>query len=167
MPCVRPCDRGRGDPDHGAAACRGRQQGCDRPGIQAALSGSRPGAPVVLLHGLRRRITLGTQHRAAREGLSCLRARSDWLRRIRQAAGELPHRDARGVPGRVSESRRHSEGLVVGNSMGAGVALYMAVHYPEMVDRIVLADGGGYRSSTTAAAAPTPEALRRRQLRTA
>jgi pimeloyl-ACP methyl ester carboxylesterase len=53
---------------------------------------------------------------------------------------------------------------LVGNSMGAGVALYMAVHYPDMVDRIVLADGGGYRSSTTAAAAPTPEALRRRQL---
>jgi pimeloyl-ACP methyl ester carboxylesterase len=52
---------------------------------------------------------------------------------------------------------------LVGNSMGAGVALYMAVHYPDMVDRIVLADGGGYRSST-AAAAPTPEALRRRQL---
>ena len=53
---------------------------------------------------------------------------------------------------------------LVGNSMGAGVALYTAVHYPEMVDRIVLADGGGYRSSTGAAAAPTPEALRRRQL---
>jgi pimeloyl-ACP methyl ester carboxylesterase len=53
---------------------------------------------------------------------------------------------------------------LVGNSMGAGVALYMAVHYPEMVDRIVLADGGGYRSSAGAALAPTPEALRRRQL---
>src|SRR5262245_22370089 len=34
---------------------------------------------------------------------------------------------------------------LVGNSMGAGVALYAAVRYPEMVDRIVLADGGGYR----------------------
>jgi pimeloyl-ACP methyl ester carboxylesterase len=33
-----------------------------------------------------------------------------------------------------------------------------------MVDRIVLADGGGYRSSAGAALAPTPEALRRRQL---
>ena len=53
---------------------------------------------------------------------------------------------------------------LVGNSMGAGVALYMAVHFPEMVDRIVLADGGGYRSSTGAAAAPTSDALRRRQL---
>jgi pimeloyl-ACP methyl ester carboxylesterase len=54
---------------------------------------------------------------------------------------------------------------LVGNSMGAGVALYTAVHYPEMVDRIVLADGGGYRSTAGAAAAPpTPEALRRRQL---
>jgi len=54
---------------------------------------------------------------------------------------------------------------LVGNSMGAGVALYTAVHYPEMVDRIVLADGGGYRSATGAAATPpTPDALRRRQL---
>jgi pimeloyl-ACP methyl ester carboxylesterase len=54
---------------------------------------------------------------------------------------------------------------LVGNSMGAGVALYTAVHYPEMVDRIVLADGGGYRSAAGAAApSPTPEALRRRQL---
>jgi 4,5:9,10-diseco-3-hydroxy-5,9,17-trioxoandrosta-1(10),2-diene-4-oate hydrolase len=34
-----------------------------------------------------------------------------------------------------------------------------------MVDRIVLADGGGYRSAAGAAApSPTPEALRRRQL---
>jgi 2-hydroxy-6-oxonona-2,4-dienedioate hydrolase len=54
---------------------------------------------------------------------------------------------------------------LVGNSMGAGVALYTAVHFPEMVDRIVLADGGGYRAAAGAAAAPpTPEALRRRQL---
>jgi 2-hydroxy-6-oxonona-2,4-dienedioate hydrolase len=54
---------------------------------------------------------------------------------------------------------------LVGNSMGAGVALYTAVHYPDMVDRIVLADGGGYRVAAGAAAAPpTPEALRRRQL---
>src|SRR5882672_6060352 len=49
---------------------------------------------------------------------------------------------------------------LVGNSMGAGVALYTAVHYPQVVDRIVLADGGGFR----AAAAAPPEALRRRQL---
>jgi 2-hydroxy-6-oxonona-2,4-dienedioate hydrolase len=33
-----------------------------------------------------------------------------------------------------------------------------------MVDRIVLADGGGYRSAAGASAPPTPEALRRRQL---
>lgn len=46
---------------------------------------------------------------------------------------------------------------LVGNSMGAGVALYTAVHYPDVVDRIVLADGGGYRSPTVIApAAPTP-----------
>jgi pimeloyl-ACP methyl ester carboxylesterase len=54
---------------------------------------------------------------------------------------------------------------LVGNSMGAGVALYTAVHYPEMVDRIVLADGGGYRQAAgTAQAPPTPEALHRRQI---
>jgi pimeloyl-ACP methyl ester carboxylesterase len=54
---------------------------------------------------------------------------------------------------------------LVGNSMGAGVALYTAVHYPEMVDRIVLADGGGYRQAAGAAQAPpTAEALHRRQI---
>jgi pimeloyl-ACP methyl ester carboxylesterase len=35
---------------------------------------------------------------------------------------------------------------IMGQSMGAGVTLYMAVHHPEMVDRIVVVDGGGYRS---------------------
>jgi pimeloyl-ACP methyl ester carboxylesterase len=54
---------------------------------------------------------------------------------------------------------------LVGNSMGAGVALYTAVHFPQVVDRIVLADGGGYRAAPGAApAAPTAEALRRRQI---
>jgi pimeloyl-ACP methyl ester carboxylesterase len=52
---------------------------------------------------------------------------------------------------------------LVGNSMGAGVALYTAVHYPDVVDRIVLADGGGYRSAA-GAPPPTAEAFRRRQL---
>jgi pimeloyl-ACP methyl ester carboxylesterase len=46
----------------------------------------------------------------------------------------------------------------VGQSMGAGVVLYMAVHYPAMVDRIVLVNGGGFRAATAApragAAAP-------------
>src|SRR3954462_13394371 len=54
---------------------------------------------------------------------------------------------------------------LVGNSMGAGVALYTAAKFPQMVDRIVLADGGGFRADEgRAAAPPTPEALRRRQL---
>jgi pimeloyl-ACP methyl ester carboxylesterase len=53
---------------------------------------------------------------------------------------------------------------LVGNSMGAGVALYTAAKFPEVVDRIVLADGGGYRSADAAPAAPTADALRRRQL---
>jgi pimeloyl-ACP methyl ester carboxylesterase len=54
---------------------------------------------------------------------------------------------------------------LVGNSMGAGVALYTAVHFPGVVDRIVLADGGGFRAASAGPpAAPTPDALRRRQL---
>jgi pimeloyl-ACP methyl ester carboxylesterase len=54
---------------------------------------------------------------------------------------------------------------LIGNSMGAGVALYAAVHYPALVDRIILADGGGYRSPATGApASPSTEALRRRQI---
>jgi pimeloyl-ACP methyl ester carboxylesterase len=53
---------------------------------------------------------------------------------------------------------------LVGNSMGASVALYTAVNYPDKVDRIVLADGGGFRDANTAAAPPTAETLRRRQL---
>ncbi|HLH94502.1 MAG TPA: alpha/beta hydrolase [Xanthobacteraceae bacterium] len=36
---------------------------------------------------------------------------------------------------------------LIGQSMGAGVALYQAVHHPELVDRLVLVDGGGYRTS--------------------
>lgn len=54
---------------------------------------------------------------------------------------------------------------LVGNSMGAGVALYTAAHYPNAVDRIVLADGGGFRALGAGAVAPlSAEALRRRQL---
>ena len=36
-----------------------------------------------------------------------------------------------------------SKASLVGSSMGAEVALYTAVHYPQVVDRVVLADGGG------------------------
>jgi pimeloyl-ACP methyl ester carboxylesterase len=53
---------------------------------------------------------------------------------------------------------------LVGNSMGAGVALYTAAKFPQMVDRIVLADGGGFRSPSGRPAAATPEALHRRQI---
>jgi pimeloyl-ACP methyl ester carboxylesterase len=54
---------------------------------------------------------------------------------------------------------------LVGNSMGAGVALYTAVHYPQAVERMVLADGGGFRAANAASPPPmTSEALRRRQL---
>jgi 2-hydroxy-6-oxonona-2,4-dienedioate hydrolase len=43
---------------------------------------------------------------------------------------------------------------IMGQSMGAGVALYLAVHHPEMVERLVLVDGGGYRSAGDVQAAP-------------
>ena len=36
---------------------------------------------------------------------------------------------------------------IVGSSMGAWVAIYFAVHYPQLLDRLVLVDGGSYRSS--------------------
>ena len=35
---------------------------------------------------------------------------------------------------------------IMGQSLGAGVTLYMAVHHPDMVNRIIVVDGGGYRS---------------------
>ena len=37
---------------------------------------------------------------------------------------------------------------VIGQSMGAGVALYLAVHHPDKVERLVLVDGGGYRTAS-------------------
>jgi 2-hydroxy-6-oxonona-2,4-dienedioate hydrolase len=43
---------------------------------------------------------------------------------------------------------------IIGQSMGAGVALYLAVHHPEMVERLVLVDGGGYRSAAETQTAP-------------
>jgi 2-hydroxy-6-oxonona-2,4-dienedioate hydrolase len=43
---------------------------------------------------------------------------------------------------------------IMGQSMGAGVALYLAVHHPEMVERLVLVDGGGYRSTAETQTAP-------------
>src|SRR5262249_30216730 len=36
---------------------------------------------------------------------------------------------------------------LVGQSLGASVALEMAVHYPQLVDRMVLVNGGGFRSA--------------------
>jgi pimeloyl-ACP methyl ester carboxylesterase len=41
---------------------------------------------------------------------------------------------------------------LVGQSMGAGVALQMAVNYPQLVDRMVLVNGGGFRSANEAPA---------------
>jgi pimeloyl-ACP methyl ester carboxylesterase len=36
---------------------------------------------------------------------------------------------------------------VVGNSMGAWVGIYFAVHYPQLLERLVLVDGGSFRWS--------------------
>jgi 2-hydroxy-6-oxonona-2,4-dienedioate hydrolase len=43
---------------------------------------------------------------------------------------------------------------LVGNSLGAWVAAYTAVHHPNAVDRLVLADGAGYKASD---AGPAPD----------
>jgi pimeloyl-ACP methyl ester carboxylesterase len=43
---------------------------------------------------------------------------------------------------------------IIGQSMGAGVALYLAVHNPEMVERLVLVNGGGYRAAADPPPAP-------------
>jgi len=55
---------------------------------------------------------------------------------------------------------------LVGNSMGAGVALYTAAVFPEAVDKIVLADGGGFRSGPAPALTPEAalQAAHRRQI---
>jgi 2-hydroxy-6-oxonona-2,4-dienedioate hydrolase len=47
-----------------------------------------------------------------------------------------------------------SKASLVGNSMGASVALYTAVHYPQVVDRLVLADCACLRAVGAAASAP-------------
>jgi 2-hydroxy-6-oxonona-2,4-dienedioate hydrolase len=41
---------------------------------------------------------------------------------------------------------------IMGQSLGAGVALYMAVHHPQMVERLIVVDGGGFRSPNQASA---------------
>jgi pimeloyl-ACP methyl ester carboxylesterase len=46
---------------------------------------------------------------------------------------------------------------LVGQSMGAGVALQMAVSYPQLVDRMVLVNGGGFRSASDAPRAGAPD----------
>jgi pimeloyl-ACP methyl ester carboxylesterase len=44
--------------------------------------------------------------------------------------------------------------VIIGQSMGAAVALYLAVHNPEKVERLVLVDGGNYRSASDPPAPP-------------
>jgi pimeloyl-ACP methyl ester carboxylesterase len=46
---------------------------------------------------------------------------------------------------------------LIGQSMGAGVALTMAVKYPQMVDRMVLVNGGGFRAAGEAPRAGAPD----------
>lgn len=50
-----------------------------------------------------------------------------------------------------------SKASLVGNSMGAGVALYTAAKFPDVVDRIVLADGGNFRSQGVTPSPLTPQ----------
>jgi pimeloyl-ACP methyl ester carboxylesterase len=51
---------------------------------------------------------------------------------------------------------------IVGQSMGAAVALHLAVHHPELVERLVLVDGGNYRSASDPP--PPPPNWRDRQI---
>jgi pimeloyl-ACP methyl ester carboxylesterase len=51
---------------------------------------------------------------------------------------------------------------LVGNSMGAFVAAYTAVHHPDLVDRLVLVDGAGYGGPRTTPM--TPAEQHRRQI---
>lgn len=37
---------------------------------------------------------------------------------------------------------------IIGQSMGAGVALHLAIHHPHMVERLVLVNGGNYRTAS-------------------
>jgi pimeloyl-ACP methyl ester carboxylesterase len=46
---------------------------------------------------------------------------------------------------------------LVGSSMGADAALYAAVHFPEVVDRLVLADGGGFHRSAAMMPSEQPD----------
>jgi pimeloyl-ACP methyl ester carboxylesterase len=46
---------------------------------------------------------------------------------------------------------------LIGQSMGAGVALDFVVHHPEMVQRLVLVDGGGFRSPSDPPRAAAPD----------
>jgi pimeloyl-ACP methyl ester carboxylesterase len=49
---------------------------------------------------------------------------------------------------------------IVGSSMGAWVAIYFAVHYSQLLDRLVLVDGGSYRSSGSPMVAKDPHRRR-------
>ena len=46
---------------------------------------------------------------------------------------------------------------LVGQSMGAGVALHTAVHNPQLVERMVLVNGGGYRSASAPPRSSAPD----------
>jgi len=37
---------------------------------------------------------------------------------------------------------------IIGQSMGVGVALHLAIHHPHMVERLVLVNGGNYRTAS-------------------
>jgi 2-hydroxy-6-oxonona-2,4-dienedioate hydrolase len=53
-----------------------------------------------------------------------------------------------GFVARFMEAIGVSRATIIGQSMGAGVALYLAVHHPASVARLVLVNGVGYRSAS-------------------
>lgn len=47
--------------------------------------------------------------------------------------------------------------ILMGQAMGANTATYMAVHYPHLVERLILVDGAGYRNPSRDLAKPPSE----------
>jgi pimeloyl-ACP methyl ester carboxylesterase len=102
------------------------------------------GAPVILLHG------------SGGEG-------ARWMPTIKGLASEFrviaPDQIGWGASDKPRFMREIGvpKASLVGQSMGAGVALQMAVSYPQLVDRMVLVNGGGFRSASDAPRAGAPD----------
>jgi pimeloyl-ACP methyl ester carboxylesterase len=92
----------------------------------------------------RRRRALDADHQGGCAKPASHRAGSDRLRPIRQAAHFLFAGFVAGFLNAIAVPR----GTFIGQSMGAAVALHLAVHHPEMVERLVLTNGGGFRNAS-------------------